>query len=233
MGHTQQRPWPTTSVEVEQLNDQLGREHPINDYYERSPWVIRWVQQQRLNTIRRMVGPADALRILEVGSGGGHILRAFREAKLTAVDVSDVYLDTARKNLTGYDVTFLKGQIEQLDLPSESFDRIICSEVLEHTTNPSEILSTIRRLLTPSGRAIITVPIDPIIDRAKQVLRVTPVGWILGDRVQWGGDQYHIQKWWPWEFQRLLKADFEIVESKLVPFAPFPLHACFACTPRH
>jgi 2-polyprenyl-3-methyl-5-hydroxy-6-metoxy-1,4-benzoquinol methylase len=224
--------WPTTPEEVERLNDQLAQEHSIDDYYARSPWVIRFIQEQRLAAIRDMVGPARGLRIIEVGSGGGHVLRLFRDAKLTAVDVSDIYLDTARRNLAGYDVEFVKGQIEQLDLPSGGFDRVICTEVLEHTTNPEEVLHAIGKLLANDGRAIITVPIDPIIDRAKQLLRLTPVGWLLRNRIQWGGDHYHLQKWWPWQFERLLARDFEVERRKLVPPLPVPLHACFLCRPR-
>ena len=156
----------------------------------------------------------------------------FPEAKLTATDVSQRYLDTARRNLTGYDVTFMKGQVERLGLPAASFDRVICTEVLEHTTNPSEILGEIHRLLVPAGTAVITVPIDPIIDRAKQLVRLTPVGWVLGDRVQWGGDHYHLQKWWPWQFQRLLEEKFVVEQRQIAPFLPVPLHACFACHKR-
>jgi SAM-dependent methyltransferase len=224
--------WPSTPNEVERLNDQLAREHPINDYYARSPWVIRQVQAQRLGIIRKMVGEARGLRILEIGSGGGHILRMFPDSKLTASDVSDIYLETARKNLEGYDVQFLKGQIEAQGLAAGSYDRIICSEVLEHTTNPAEILGEIRRLLAPGGHAVITVPIDPVIDRAKQIVRRTPIGWLLRDRIQWGGDHYHLQKWWPWQFQRLLEADFEVEQRQIAPSPLVPLHACFRCRPR-
>jgi 2-polyprenyl-3-methyl-5-hydroxy-6-metoxy-1,4-benzoquinol methylase len=223
--------WPTNSAEVERLNDQLAREHSIDDYYARSPWVIRWVQEQRLRVIRDMVGSRPGLRILEVGCGGGHVLRMFSEAKLTAVDVSDVFLETARKNLAGCDVEFIKGQIEQLALPAASFDRVICTEVLEHTTNPEQVIHAIRRLLVADGRAVITVPIDPVIDRAKRILKMTPAGWLLGNRIQWGGDHYHLQKWWPWQFQRLLERDFIVDRRKLVPTLPVPLHACFCCRP--
>jgi 2-polyprenyl-3-methyl-5-hydroxy-6-metoxy-1,4-benzoquinol methylase len=224
--------WPKTREQVEQLNDQLASEHPIDEYYTRSPWIIRRLQKQRLEVISRMVGMSANLRILEVGSGGGQVLQQFKDAKLTAVDVSQIYLDTARKNLAGYDVSFIKGQIEDLALPAASFDRVICTEVLEHTTAPERILSEIRRLLSPKGRAVITVPIDPVIDTAKRLLRFSPVGLLLRDRIQWGGDKYHLHKWWPWEFQRILTREFVVDERSLVPTPLLPVHACFACRPK-
>ena len=75
----------------------------------------------------------------------------FPRSRLTAIDVSDVYLELARSNLRGYDVRFLKGEVETLALPEASFDRIICTEVLEHVADPDAVLAEISRLLRPSG----------------------------------------------------------------------------------
>jgi ubiquinone/menaquinone biosynthesis C-methylase UbiE len=224
--------WPKSREDVERLNDQLAREHPIDDYYANAPWLIRRIQRQRLHTIRSMVGPSTGLRIIEVGSGGGHVLRLFREAQLTAVDVSSVYLDTARRNLVGYDVHFMKGELQELQLPTASFDRVICTEVLEHTTDPSAIISEIRRILTPAGHAVITVPIDPIVDQAKRLVGATPLRRVFGDRIQWGGDHYHLHKWWPWTFEKLVAANFRVESRRFVPLLPLPIHACFKCVPR-
>lgn len=221
-----------SSQEVADLNDRLAREHPIDDYYERSFFLVRQIEQRRLAIIRRMVGPAAGLRILEVGSGGGHVLRMFPEARLTAVDVSKVFLDTAKRNLHGYDAEFHLGELSDLNLPEESYDRIICTEVLEHTRAPQEVLAQIRRLLKPDGRAVITVPVDPLIDGLKKVVRLTPAGWLLRNRINWGGDEYHLHKWWPRQFAKLLEADFIVEERAASPGAWLPLRACFACRRR-
>ena len=221
-----------SSEEVAALNDRLAREHSIDDYYERSLFIVRAIEQRRLAIIRKMVGPPAGLRILEVGSGGGHVLRMFPEARLTAVDVSEVFLDTAKRNLKGYDVEFHLGELGDLDLPQASYDRVICTEVLEHTRAPDEILSQIRRLLKPEGRAVITVPVDPLIDGLKKVVRLTPAGWLLRHRINWGGDEYHLHRWWPRQFERLLGRDFIVQDREASPVNWFPLRACFACRRR-
>ena len=154
-------------ADVEALNDRLAREHPSDDYYERSPWPIRFVERRRLAIIRAFVGYPRGLEIAEVGSGGGQVLRMFPTARLTAIDVSSVYLENARRNLAGYDVRFLKGELENLDLPAASFDRVICTEVLEHVLDPDAVLAAIARVLRPNGVAVVTVPNDPLILRVK------------------------------------------------------------------
>lgn len=220
------------SDDVEALNDRLATEHPIDDYYARSAWPIRFIERERLAIIRRMVGPHEGLDIAEIGSGGGHVLRMFPDARLTAVDVSGVFLNTARRNLRGYDVRFLQGELDRLALPAASFDRVICTEVLEHTKDPAAILAEIRRILRPDGVAVITVPNDPLILRLKGVVRRTPVGWLLRDKVSWGGDEYHLHVWTPAEFEALLTPCFEVVERAAAPHDALPIRACFRCLPR-
>lgn len=43
-------------------------------------------------------------------------------------------------------------------LPDESFDAVLCSQVLEHVFTPEKFLSEIRRVLRPGGRLVLAVP---------------------------------------------------------------------------
>ena len=96
-------------VDVEAWNDRLAREHDIDDYYERSNPIIRYIEQRRLDTIRELVAPRRGERLLEIGCGGGHVLRRFPECRLVGVDVSGEMLAKAKKNLAGFDVELHKG----------------------------------------------------------------------------------------------------------------------------
>jgi 2-polyprenyl-3-methyl-5-hydroxy-6-metoxy-1,4-benzoquinol methylase len=222
----------SSAGEVEALNDRLARDYPIDDYYARSPLPVRVIERRRLEIIRAFAGDTRGLDLAEIGSGGGHVLRLFPDARLTAIDVSSVFLDTARKNLAGYDARFIKGEVDKLDLPAESFDRIICTEVLEHTQDPEAILATIVRLLRPYGVAVITVPNDPLILQLKSVVRRTPVGWALGERVKWGGDEFHIHRWTPGQFEALLGRFMRVTDRRSAPFDALPVRACFRCVRR-
>ena len=220
---------PPVDLDTEALNDRLAREHPIDDYYKRSPLPVRVIEQRRLSIIKQMAGDVTGLQLAEIGSGGGYVLRLFPSARLTAIDVSDLYLDNARRNLQGYDVRYVKGEVDKLDLPSQSFDRIICTEVLEHTKDPEAILATIARLLKPTGVAVITVPNDPLIARLKGVIRETPLGAIYKHKIEWGADEFHLHKWTPAEFEVLLVRHLRVLDRASAPSDLLPIRACFRC----
>lgn len=219
-------------ADVEARNDRLGREHPIDDYYTRSWLPIRVIERRRLEIIRELIGDVRGLDLVEIGSGGGHVLRMFGAARLTGIDVSSVFLETAKKNLAGYDARFLKGEVDKLDLPPASFDRAICSEVLEHTEDPEAVLAAIGRILRPYGVAVITVPNDPLILKLKDLVRRTPVRHLLRGRVDFGGDDFHLHRWTPEEFERLLSRHFRVVARRAAPIDAVPIRACFRCVKR-
>lgn len=47
------------------------------------------------------------------------------------------------------------GDVHALPFKNETFDTIICMEVLEHVKDPRKVLSEIKRVLTKNGMAII------------------------------------------------------------------------------
>jgi SAM-dependent methyltransferase len=62
-------------------------------------------------------------------------------------------LDTDRKNGADFE-----GMVEQTGLPNESFDLVLCTQVLEHCLNPWRGIKEIQRILKPAGNLIASVP---------------------------------------------------------------------------
>lgn len=224
---------PRSRAEVEELNDRFAREHDIDAYYGRASLPIRLIESRRLAIIHRMVAPRPGDRILEIGCGGGHVLQLFPEAELVGVDVSGIMLDKAKRNLAGYSVELLKGELDQLDLPPASFDKVICTEVLEHVVEPEAVLAGARGLLRSSGRAVITFPNDRLIDALKAALRRTGMTRLPPfRRIAWGGDDYHFHRWTVAQMRALLEQHFVIEREAFAPARLLPVRCCFACVPR-
>lgn len=47
---------------------------------------------------------------------------------------------------------------QAIPLPDQSFDTILCTDVLEHIHQPQQLLGEMARLLKPGGKALITTP---------------------------------------------------------------------------
>lgn len=220
-----------TAAEVEQWNDVFAREHDIEKYYDSSSFLIRWIERCRLNLIQNLTAAERNDRILEVGCGGGHVLRLFPDAELTGVDVSGEMIRKSHRNLLGYRARLLKGELRELDLPDESFDRIICTEVLEHVVDPVEILQQIRRLVRPDGRAVITFPNDRLINGVKRCIHKCKLTILPPFRsISWGGDRYHLHIWRIREMHELLSRHFHVETVRFAPMRFLPIRCCFLCT---
>lgn len=107
-------------------------------------------------------------RLLDLGCGEGrHALTAYLKpgVEVFGVDLSAGDLGTAVEridDMADYDpegrVQFLQGDALRLPFADASFDRVICSEVLEHIPNYLSVLEEIDRVLKPGGKLCVSVP---------------------------------------------------------------------------
>jgi SAM-dependent methyltransferase len=93
-------------------------------------------------------------------------------------------LDLARQNAAEAGITnahFLKGEIEDLPLPSESVDVVISNCVINLSTDKPIVLREIFRVLRPGGRIGITdVVAEDRLSEAERAERGSYVGCIAG-----------------------------------------------------
>jgi arsenite methyltransferase len=98
--------------------------------------------------------------VLDLGSGGGIdvLLSAKRvgpTGKAYGLDMTDEMLALARENQkkAGVDnVEFLKGEIEQIPLPTDSIDVVISNCVINLSADKDRVLAEAFRVLKPGGR---------------------------------------------------------------------------------
>ncbi|MBP1650977.1 MAG: class SAM-dependent methyltransferase [Bacteroidetes bacterium] len=102
---------------------------------------------------------ADA-RVLDVGCGNGVISRHLGKLgfNVLGIDVSEQTIARARALNTLPNVWFDVISAEKLVAQGDTFDAIICSEVLEHLQDPSSLLKVLYQSLKQDGVLIVTVP---------------------------------------------------------------------------
>jgi 2-polyprenyl-3-methyl-5-hydroxy-6-metoxy-1,4-benzoquinol methylase len=99
--------------------------------------------------------------VLDVGCGTGDLLTVWAArlgARVLGIDNHAPSIQMARSRYTLPNLRFEVDDADELLLRDERYDVIICSEVLEHLHEPRELLTTLRKLITPDGICIVTVP---------------------------------------------------------------------------
>src|SRR3954453_7874944 len=113
--------------------------------------------------------------VLDLGSGGGiDVLLSAKRVGPTGhaygLDMTDEMLDLARRNAAeagATNVTFLKGQIEQIPLPDAIVDVIISNCVINLSTDKPAVFAEMQRVLRNGGRVgIRDVVVDNDVDPA-------------------------------------------------------------------
>ena len=113
--------------------------------------------------------------ILEIGMGNGFfvkdILSANDSVRYTGCDFSEVMVDEASKINEEYvkagTAKFCVAKAEQLPFNDEEFDKVFTVNTIYFWTDPSLVLSEIKRVLKPKGQVIISI-------RPKAVMQCYP-----------------------------------------------------------
>ena len=113
----------------------------------------REVQLRLQATVDRLLRGRVAPRILEAGCGSSSNVRFPESARLVGIDISQQQLD---RN-TVLDEHIL-GDVQTYEFPEESFDAVVCWNVLEHVEHPEMAVQHFCTALRPGGILIIACP---------------------------------------------------------------------------
>jgi 2-polyprenyl-3-methyl-5-hydroxy-6-metoxy-1,4-benzoquinol methylase len=119
----------------------------------RRDWIIQtlkyWAQQKGMQNV------------LEVGGGCGifipDLVRLFKA--VTVSDVEEAFLAIVGGMKKHYpNITIIKDDIVRTQLPKNSFDLILCSEVIEHISDSSKAIQSMFELLKTKGVLVLSTP---------------------------------------------------------------------------
>ncbi len=107
--------------------------------------------------ILERVGEGNGRRLLDVGSAQGALAQRFTERKfeVTCIEGNPELAAAAEGKCHQMIVADLDRELPQL---TGQFDVIVYGDILEHLRNPLEVFMGFNRLLSPSGKVIVSVP---------------------------------------------------------------------------
>jgi 2-polyprenyl-6-hydroxyphenyl methylase/3-demethylubiquinone-9 3-methyltransferase len=123
---------------------------------EESPFRdLLHLNEPRFQFFDAFVGGWAGKRVLDLGCGGGFTAEelARRGAAVVGVDPAAELLDVARNHAeqSSLQVDYRHGTGEQIPADAESFDIVVCVDVLEHVADLPRVLTEVRRVLKPNG----------------------------------------------------------------------------------
>lgn len=155
-----------------------GKQGNISNTYESELLGIKFYFQERSKNILSLIKFKDCSNFLDIGTGVGYyILQASlrnRRGVNVSIDISRSYLKKAKRiaRLNSIDNIFLfNADARKLPFMNNTFDLILCTEVLEHIPNYTRVLDEIQRVAKSGADIVISFPskwsIDEILGQIK------------------------------------------------------------------
>lgn len=177
--------------------------------------------KRRAERIVEELGLSSGDKILEVGCGNGYYLsllnRLGLNISLTGIDNDKMALSDAKRFIGDKKVNLIFADATKLPFKNRSFNKVICSEVIEHVEDEGKVLHEIRRVL--KGRGIMVLSTCNI----NYPFFWDPINWVLQrvfkthvKRGFWSGIwNQHLRMYEKKEVEKLIReADFRVLTSE-------------------
>jgi 2-polyprenyl-3-methyl-5-hydroxy-6-metoxy-1,4-benzoquinol methylase len=146
--------------------------------------------------------------VLEVGCGEGFILNKLKDEDIgnnwEGIDYSKEAVAIGKKIHPFLDLK--QGSIYDSKFKDNSFDLVVCTEVLEHLDNPKKALEEVLRI--SKKYVLLSVPNEPF--------------FLLSNFTQWGKDIGHINHWTFLGFEKFVKENAGVNIKIISRRYPFP-----------
>jgi len=144
--------------------------------------------QKRLVILRALLGAmvVKDSNWLDAGCGTGLLTRELNEMGAIAIgiDASPEMIGKAEsESVEAHQSIIFRevASVESIDMPSDEFDGILCSSVIEYVDCPSAVFSEFSRILKPGGKLLISVPNKRSLIRNLQKSCKLIVSWLGGN----------------------------------------------------
>jgi ubiquinone/menaquinone biosynthesis C-methylase UbiE len=221
--------------EFKSWNDAMVVKYDVERFHDHPSPLIRYIERKRVRRILALLAARPGDRVLEVGCGASNILAQVPSARRVGIDLAESLLAKAARRLAKRG-TLVQGDAEHLPFRDRAWDRVYCSEVLEHIPSPAAALAEMQRIIAGGGVAVVSVPNERLINAFKAIVRASGLYRILlGSRSgdyqmpERMDDEWHLHVFDLAGLLALLPPGLRVTRIEGIPFRWLPLRYVVRC----
>lgn len=226
-----------TQEQFNEWNEEMAHKYDPETYHLHSNFLIRWIERRRVKTILKFLNTDLHDKVLEIGCGAGNILEQIPSRHLYGIDLSTFLIKKSQRRLASHQQAILAlSNAEQLPFAKGRFCKLVCSEVLEHVSNPRQVIREMARVATSDAVLVISVPNEAWIDYVKNIIRKLGLGeWLLkGGDGSYNSPEQMTDEWHLHSFDLTLLTEIStnilvIRQTKAIPSSFLPLRYVAQC----
>jgi ubiquinone/menaquinone biosynthesis C-methylase UbiE len=231
--------------EFKSWNDAMVEKYDVEQFHNHPSPLVRYVERKRVRRILALLAPRLDDRVLEIGCGAGNILAQIPTARRFGMDLAESLLAKAARRLERHGA-LVQGDAEHLPFGDRAWERVYCSEVLEHLPSPGAALAEMQRIVARGGVAVVSVPNERLINGLKAMLRKSGLYRVLlrarasdyqmPERMD---DEWHLHAFDLAGLLALIPPGLRVTRVEGIPFRWLPLRYVVRCEfddqerPRH
>jgi SAM-dependent methyltransferase len=123
----------------------------------KNPFYYSIATRLREDIFLSMLQPTSGDKILDIGCGLGYFtdLLSSDGAKCTGIDLDKKCIDYCQRNMRGQ---YLLENVTKMPFPDNSFDKILCTEILEHIQDNGKVLDEAVRVAKNRSILVASTP---------------------------------------------------------------------------
>jgi len=140
--------------------DPKGKFRPLHQQGPARLTFIRETLIQHFDLCSKSLKPLQDITILDIGCGGGLVCEPLARlgGRITGIDPTPESIAAARRHADAHrlSIDYRVARAEDLSASGETFDAVICLEVIEHVPNVAAFLKVIAGLVRPGGAVVLS-----------------------------------------------------------------------------